>query len=115
MLLIALLLVAVAAQDEGAPACRTRNLEDLKMTSTGRLVWTPHIRRGSLIANTFFSAAEFPCLLVYGRPFVKKKHQKKKKKKKKKETTKKKRNVRRLVFLIFYFTGRSSSLRDDEP
>ena len=56
--LVALLCVALVAAREGILQCRTRSEQDLAQASTARLVWTPVVRKGTLVANTFFNAAE---------------------------------------------------------
>jgi hypothetical protein len=53
--------------EEGAAKCRTRSAADLKSASEARAVWTPHVRMGSMTANTFFAAAEFAGLMGDGR------------------------------------------------
>ncbi len=55
---LALLCVALVAARDGVVQCRTRTAQDLAQTSKDRLVWTPFVRKGAQVANTFFNAAE---------------------------------------------------------
>jgi hypothetical protein len=54
---LALLLVLVAGR-EGLVRCRTRTVDEQDRASKTRVVWTPMVRLGAQVANTFFNAAE---------------------------------------------------------
>jgi len=63
---LALLCVALVAAREGIVQCRTRTAQDLQSASQARVVWTPFVRKGAQVANTFFNAAEFAGVLGNG-------------------------------------------------
>jgi len=43
--------------------CRTRTIEEISASSSERVVFTPFVREGSSISNTFYAAAEFAGIL----------------------------------------------------
>lgn len=46
-----------------ASNCRTRSADEIAKASTGRVVFSPAVRKGSAVSNTFFASAEFAGLL----------------------------------------------------